>query len=273
VSEQTVHIVDDLNAASGAQSVDRALRVLDAVAERPGTAAGLATLTGLPRPTVARLLNVLQQRRYVQRRENGIWEIGSKVVSLAARWYEQVGLARLAQPELERLAERFQESAYICVRDGLSSLCVAGVESPRSVRFSLSIGARTQLHAGAINEVLLAFSPPAVIDQLIGEGLPLLTPKTLTSPESLRERLAAIRARGWWETDGEADEGVTSIAAPILGSGGHFEASLGVSGPTGRLEKVGRGAIQRDVIETAARLTELLGGRPSTQQPSSGAAA
>jgi IclR family transcriptional regulator, acetate operon repressor len=106
-----------------------------------------------------------------------------------------VGLPSLCQDELDRLANTFCESAYLCIRDGLQGLCVAGVESSRAVRFSLSIGARTQLHAGAINEVLLAHSPAWVVEALLAKGLPQLTSKTIVSREVLEHRLAEIRAR------------------------------------------------------------------------------
>ncbi|HVQ51188.1 MAG TPA: IclR family transcriptional regulator C-terminal domain-containing protein, partial [Mycobacterium sp.] len=48
------------------------------------------------------------------------------------------------------------------------------------------------IHAAASGKALLAFSPPTVIDRVIGAGLPAFTPHTITSPDVLRQKLTTI---------------------------------------------------------------------------------
>ena len=65
------------------QSVERAFAVLNAVAARPAGVTALAERLGLPKSTVARLLDALERLGAVER--DGLrWRIGPAVATLAS---------------------------------------------------------------------------------------------------------------------------------------------------------------------------------------------
>lgn len=237
----------------GARSLERALSILDAVAEQPARVPDVASRLQIPRPTVIRMLGVLERRRYVTRAPDGTYGLGTRPLELTARWNEQIGLTRLVSDALDGLVARYQETAFVCVRDGTESLCIAGRESGRAVRFGLSIGARTALHAGAFSKVLLANAPARVIDEVIAAGLTRFTARTITEGPLLLENLAQIRRDGFAETNGEADEGVTGLAAAIATADGEALA-IGVALPTHRAGPDVKRAIRRSLIDAAHEL-------------------
>ncbi|WP_433138742.1 helix-turn-helix domain-containing protein [Actinomadura nitritigenes] len=64
------------------QSVQRALRLLEAVADEPGAPAKkLARVTGLPLPTAYHLLRTLAHENYL-RTERGGWHLGTEIKRL-----------------------------------------------------------------------------------------------------------------------------------------------------------------------------------------------
>jgi DNA-binding IclR family transcriptional regulator len=236
----------------GAQSLERALAILNAVAEQPGRPPQLAARLEIPRPTVIRILRVLERHRYVAR-GNGAYVLGTRALELSARWNEQVGVVRLVSPALDELVAHFQETAFVCIRDGTESLCIAGRESSRAVRFGLSIGARTALYAGAFSKVLLAYAPPHVVDEVIAHGLERLTARTITDPAQLRANLRKIRRERFAETNGEADDGVTGLAAAIPTADGEAIA-IGVALPTLRAHADVKKEIRATLVDMARGL-------------------
>jgi DNA-binding IclR family transcriptional regulator len=51
-------------------------------------------------------------------------------------------------------------------------------------------------HATAVGKALLAWSDPAVVDEVIDAGLGVIGPNTVTDPVQLRRELSLIRANG-----------------------------------------------------------------------------
>jgi DNA-binding IclR family transcriptional regulator len=246
---------------SGTRSIERFLRVLHAIADEPQGAAELSRKLDLPRPTLARFTSLLEKHRYVTRTEGGLYRLGTRPIELSARWREQTRLPELCDPYLRALVNRFQETARVCVRDGLESLCVSGLESPRAIRFSLTLGARTALHAGGFNKTLLTFAPQSVIDAVLSAPLIAFTRSTITDPQILAEELETIRRRGYGESHGEMDEGVFAVAAPIRDASGAVEAVIGVAGVDSRLTPALLKALREEAIAAAGSISAELGAR------------
>ena len=246
---------------SGTRAIERCFAVLDAVAERPATAGKLSQLLELPRPTVARLLRVLEGHGFVVADDHGVFKLGTRPVELAGLWRTQSGPALIAEPYLRQLSNRSGESAYLCVREGFDSVWIAGFESTRAVRFSVPIGQRiSSLHAGGFHKTLLAFAPQSIIDAVLHEPLPRFTENTIVDPERLAQELERIRIRGLGESFGEVDEGVWSIAAPVRDAAGAVGV-VGVGVPEARASDDALQTIRRYVIETAALISQALGFR------------
>jgi len=149
------------------QVIDRALAILEVLAD-DGPALTLAELAGrirLPKSTVLRLLNVLQQHRLVARdSRSGNYRLGLKLMELGTSAASQLDFVERARPHLNRLMATTGETVFLSVLDGTDALVVDRVESARTIRVPLSAGGRAPAYCTANGKALLAFLPEAEID-------------------------------------------------------------------------------------------------------------
>ncbi len=237
--------------------LDRAAAVLEAVGGGARTFTEVAAATGLPRPTVHRLLRALVALGFLSRPDGRGYGPGPRLLRLAASALGEPPLRDLARPALERLARETGESAQLYVRAGDRRICVDAVESRHELRTIVEVGASLPLTAGSAGKVFLAWAEDA--ERLVGRAEPL-TPATPTG-ERLRRELRAIRRRGWAASAGERQPGVGSVSVPVFGPRGEVVAAVSISGPVGRVGPAAARRFADAVLRAARRIEAAIGGR------------
>jgi DNA-binding IclR family transcriptional regulator len=215
----------------GVRSVGRALEILALLGDRPAglTLRDAVAATGLPKTTVLRLLQTLEQHGL-------LWNVGSQtyvpgpaLLHLADAatdvWRLRPDLAQM----LEDLAIECHETVNLWVRRGLRRVCVAQAQANRSLRHVIRVGDELPLDSGASSKVLLT----ALSDEAIGDVAAASLRGTATV-ENLRAWAAAATERGWAISHGEREEGLSAVAVPVRSAGGAAVATLVLSGPTVR---------------------------------------
>ncbi len=249
------------------QSLERGFAVLLAFDEERTnpTLAELATATGLSRPAVRRLLLTLQRMGYVAN-EGTRWSLTPRVLTIGQHYTATKAMIELAQPHLLRLAEQTGESASLAELDGHDVVYVARVPVRRIMSINVAVGTRVSAHATSMGRVLLAWAGPERVSRFLEEG-PLRphTARTVTDPVELREALAVVREQGWSMVDGELEEGLLSVAAPVRDRSGAVVAALASSTSAGRLapERLRTETVPL-VLETAAAISGELGYRDAS---------
>lgn len=196
----------------------------------------IARSAGLSPSTTHRLLSALCDEGFLaQDPATERYRLGPAVLVLGQRAAEQAGFDR-ARPVLAALAEETGESASLSVRSGRQVLVVMLVPSRQPLRFDHGVGSTIAIHASAMGKVMLAFDPSGTTPDGPFERF---TARTITSAKKLAAELAEIRRRGWAVNDAERYDGVTGVAAPVLGANGIVTAAIGVQGPTARIEALG----------------------------------
>ncbi|MPY85835.1 MAG: hypothetical protein GEV00_21670 [Actinophytocola sp.] len=89
--------------------------------------------------------------------------------------------------------------------------------------------------------------------------LEAVTPKTLTDPDKLRAALDTVRKRGYAVNRCGWRPGVCGVAAPIRDHRGMVVASVGVCAPESRFTNLRVKRLTREVLTTAALISEQLG--------------
>lgn len=84
------------------------------------------------------------------------------------------------------------------------------------VNFSV-IGQRLPALASSSGLVQVAFLAPEERERIVEHGVDQLTPATVTDPDEIRRRLAAIRREGYVANDGFIHPAARGIAVPIHG--------------------------------------------------------
>jgi IclR family transcriptional regulator, acetate operon repressor len=220
--------------SGGVQSVSRALDLLEVVAQAGGQMAisEMATASGLPLPTIHRLVRTLVDRGYMRQLPNRRYTLGSRLIPLG----EVAGamLGTWARPVLENLVGELGETANLAVLDGDRVAYVAQVPSTHSMRMFTEVGRRVYPHCTGVGKAILSLLPDEQIRTLLGRtGMPAQTPHTLTDPATLLSAVRRIREEGYAMDEGEQEVGVRCVAVPVPSNGARM--AISVSGPAPRM--------------------------------------
>ncbi|WP_129843125.1 IclR family transcriptional regulator [Streptomyces sp. RFCAC02] len=250
------------SASGGVQSLERALVLLEHMADAGGETglSELAASSGLPLPTIHRLMRTLVATGYVRQHTNRRYALGPRLIRLgesAAR-----PLSTWARPHLARLVEGTGETANMALLDGDDVVYVAQVPTLRhSMRMFTEVGRRVLPHSTGVGKALLAGLPDAEVRALLARtGMPAATERTITSPDLFLAALREVRERGYALDDSEQEVGVRCIAVSVPDS--PTAAAISVSGPAGRVTDAAAETMVPLLREVARDLAAALDGRP-----------
>jgi IclR family pca regulon transcriptional regulator len=242
------------------QSLERGIAVIQAFShERPAlTLSEVARLTGITRATARRILLTLEEVGHV-RSDGRLFSLTPRVLTLGWAYLSSLNLWETAQPMMEELAQRTNESCSAATLDLPDVVYVARIPTRRIMTVSLGVGTRLPAYCTSIGRVLLADLPDAQLDAfLAGARLDRLTDRTITDPARLRAAIDAVRDRGWALVDQELELGLRSVAAPLR-AGGRTIAALNVAVAAPR---VGLGELRDEIVPelraTAKRISAAL---------------
>lgn len=251
-------------------SVHRTLGILEVVGSRGGASAKeIAEATGLPLPTVYRLIRELLDTEYlVHIKEEKRFELGYKLHQLGVSLHQQIGVPRQVRAEIAGLHHDLHCAAYLAIHRGAQIVVVCTADSPECPRLQpMEFGFHEAVHAHALGKILLAgMSEEQRFRHLDPEPMPSFGPGTLTTHAALAEQLESVAARGIaWEY-GEFQPGATCAAAAVRSGNGTVLGSVAVSAPDAVF--AGRQAeIEVALRETASRVSRFYrSGRTTTSE-------
>ena len=248
----------------GVQSVDRALSILETLAEDDEgyRLSDLAVRTGLSTSTVHRLLATLEKRRFVQfDHYESKWHVGARSFSVGATFARRRNFTAQAMPYLRKLRDQTRETANLAVVDDESIIVLTRIESREIMRSLTKVGGRVAMVASGVGKAVLATYPDEDVNAIIRrQGMPRLTEKSIVRPGELFRELEAIRRQGYAVDDEEARMGLRCVAAVVYSDCSEPLAAISVSGMTSRMTDDRLPTIGRTVREVAAELTVALGG-------------
>ena len=256
----------------GVQSVDRALHIIETLAEDDEgyRLSDLAVRTGLSTSTAHRLLTTLEKRRFVQfDRTESKWHVGAKSFAVGATFTRRRNFVAQATPYLRKLRDQTRETANLAVVDDESIIVLMRIESREIMRSLTKVGGRVAMVASGVGKAVLAtYSNEDVSAIIHHHGMPRLTEKSVVRPGDLFKELEKIRRQGFAIDDEEACMGLRCIAAVVYNDCAEPLAAISVSGMTSRVTEARVPDLGRTVREVAAELTIALGGVMPEAKPS-----
>jgi len=228
-------------------SVDRAIRILNAFEEAsaPLTLHDLSLRTGFYKSTILRLISTLIERGCILRLDNGTYQPGPTLAKWGRLYLASVRSETHITPLLEKLAEDTGESATFYARQSDETrICVARVDSNRSVRDHVRVGDIAPLGAGAGGKVLLRFAPAIC---------------KARRPEAMV--IVSIGGR---------DSEIAGLGTPVFGAGGALRGAMTVSGTVTRFTEAAIAKYARSLVTSAMDLTVLFGGDPQAHRAALG---
>jgi DNA-binding IclR family transcriptional regulator len=244
-------------------SVERVAVTLEVLAGAPEGVGvtKVAEVLGVHKATASRLLGTLALRGLVERDPTTrLYRLGAKLVSIAGGAVARLPIVSQAHAELEQLTALTSETSNLAVLDRFHVVYVDQVTPSESVVMASWVGRRSPAHASSSGKVLVAFGDERLREELLTRSLEALTPRTVTDPAKLRGLLSETRRRGWARSVGELEDGLVTIAAPVL-SDGRAVAAVSVSGPTYRIAPRDHARLTDHVLNAAAAIGHRVAGR------------
>lgn len=209
------------------------------------TGAEVAALTGLSRAAARRCLHTLTVLGYASV-SNGAYELTPAVLALGQAFLGGSSLAGIAQPVLERLCDRLQESCAVAVLDNEDIVFVARAASRRILSVEISIGGRLPAACTATGRVILACAGEEIRARFCARArLVRHTRRTIVDRTDLREEIERARVQGYAIVDQELELGLRSVAVPIRRRDGSVVAGLNAGVQAGRIDVR---TMQRDFV-------------------------
>lgn len=236
------------------KTLNRALDILFILTEADGalTVTEIAEKTEVPESTTYRLIQALEQKGVVHRHSGQI-SLGMRILDMAKTIYEQIDqdLLTHAQPIMEKLTNKIDETSILVVRRGNIGVTVHHVDGSHLIGFVVRNGRTHPLHLGASGKAILAYETKKYINRFIIENDP-------KHHEKLLEDLAQIRKDGYVKTTGEVDPDIVGISAPVFDRINRIVASISIVGPKDRFNESYTEKTISAVIESAKKLTTRL---------------
>ena len=143
----------------------------------------VARATGLTRAAARRFLLTLVKLGYVNFAD-GRFSLRPRVLELGYAYLSSLTLPEVAQPHMEALVAKVNESSSISVLDDLEVVYVVRVPTRRIMSITLSVGTRLPAYATSMGRVLLAHLPEDELEERLSRiEIRPLTARTVTDKD------------------------------------------------------------------------------------------
>lgn len=216
----------------------RAFAVLEQVVNAPGPMSldALTSALNLPKPTVFRIVKLLNDASLLRREPAGKrYTVGPRLTSFAVDLWRSDTLRLQWRRSLEDAVAEIGESCNLTLLENNQVLYLDRVETSHPLRLHLEAGTRVPLHCTASGKLFLSQMSVAEAKRALGpEPYQRFTSRTITGFAPLQAELAKVRKSGIGTHDSELFEDSVAIAVPVFGRGGAIFAAVAMHAPSSR---------------------------------------
>lgn len=250
---------EERHGTAGAQTLMRALDVLEAIAGGTVDLAALSARLGTTRTTTHRLASALVDRRYLNFAPRGGYSLGPKLLELGFQAQRDMPLRQVAHAHLVRLAERTHDTVQLGILDDGVVLYLDKVPGQRRFEIRSTIGDRHAVWSTGLGKALVLDMTEAhwtAFFDMSGAGGKRPTSK---ARQQWLERMRSYAQTGVaYDLDESAPE-LRCVAAPIRDASGAIIAALSVSSIAQYMQPERMQGLAKDVRATAAAISRALG--------------
>ncbi|MEK7737809.1 MAG: IclR family transcriptional regulator [Pseudomonadota bacterium] len=217
----------------------RAFRILEILAEsrRPLSLADIVDAIELPKPTVHRILQQLQESWLIARSVGSRhYECSSRVNRFSLNLMMNSGPAAERHAILRDLVEQIGETCNLTMLNGTEIVYIDRVETQWPLRVHLQPGSTVPLHCTATGKLLLSLLPKGKRDKLL-DTLPLraVAGNTITDRTALRREIEETRRRRIGINNQENLLGIIAVAVPVMLDRNRACAAIAAQAPVVRM--------------------------------------
>lgn len=232
--------------------------------ERHLTGAELSRRLGLPRASVFRILQTLEQLGFVERvGDTAHYKLGMAVLRLGFEYLASMELTELGRPILDELCNATGLSAHLVVRDGREVVFVGKSVGRSIMSNSIQVGARLPAHATVLGRVLMADLSAGELAELYHRvALSAFTEQTPTTITALKQLIDADAQQGYGVSQGGFESSISTIAAPVWDENHRVSAAISVAVPAQQVERGQLDELVAQVRSAAQRLSHRISHLP-----------
>lgn len=215
------------------EALAKGLRVLTQFSEHEPALrmADISERTGIPMPTLFRLVATLEDEGYLERTRDGAYRPDTRVLALGFAALHGSDLVQLAKGPLQSLADATKETVNLGTLTGDRVLYLVRLRNAELVTANIQVGSTLPAAYSSMGKLLLAHLDDeqfasVITSQSFTDGA---GPHAVRSKTTLLEQLAQIRARGYAVQDQEVAYGLRSIAGPVRDRTGNVVAAINVA--------------------------------------------
>lgn len=249
-------------------TIDKAGVVLRAVSElAPVTqTAPLEEHTGIPKPTLYRILRTLLERDMIQQDASGAYRIGGRVFALASRAFPRLGLDEGVRHALIDLGRKVHLAIHLSALRGDDLIYVDKIEADTPFYLQSAIGRHQAIHSSSIGKSVLANLPESRARRILERAdLVAMTPYTVTSVDAIMASLPGIRARGFARDDEEDELSTRAIGTCVRDGIGTVVGGVSIVAPTFQVDMAELEEQVPHLLDAARRIEEVISGPAVTQ--------
>lgn len=213
------------------QALQRMLAVIEALltSDEPRTAVAVEKKTGLPMPTVSRMLHSMVEEDLLHSTSQGTYRPGTRLISLASITMNSDDAYTKILHECQQLRDDVDETVSVHRRSGDQRVCFLEAQGTHPVRRVVPVGFSVPVHYGAAGACLLAgLTDDEVHSYLDATSFPTIGRQSTTT------MVDHVRKHGWVYACDTWFDGLSGLGVPIR-SEGRTTAVLSISGPSNRL--------------------------------------
>ncbi|WDL97624.1 IclR family transcriptional regulator [Alicyclobacillus sp. ALC3] len=217
----------------GIQAVEQGFTIVQAVSESrsPLSLTELSSQCGMSKSQLHRYLVSLCRLGLLTKGPDLRYSLGTEAIIIGLRASEQIDVRTLSESYLNRMNERFNETAALAVWSESGPFFIRWQESNRSVKIGIQVGSRVTLTSSATGMVFCAFMPRDRIQQLLA----VESAEAKVDRVQLEEDLQTIRETGYAVTEGGFIPGISAISVPVFNQFSQLAAALTLVGVVGVL--------------------------------------
>jgi DNA-binding IclR family transcriptional regulator len=253
-------------------SLDKAIDLLEHLHDAGATRGitEIAGALGVPKSSAHRLLKTLVRRGLAEQVAGGRYRTGPALIALGLGALEREPVVALARPVLEAEAAEIGETVFLTAPRGFAIVVLDKAEGQGFLRAAPRVGQVVPIAATAVGRLGMAFDPARF--PLDGHAPVAFTPHTQLDTFSLRAAVERARRDGFAVNRGEWIDGLSVVAAPVLGDGEPpaLHAALAIAASTARMDALGAERIAERAVRAARGISLRLAGRyPAWRRASS----
>lgn len=241
------------------RSIGRAIEVLDTFdGISPLSLKEISRRVRLPESTIFRVLLTLERHGYLEQQVDGTYRLGHKL--LFGWLVDRADAAReRARPEMERLANRFNETVSMAYLYNDRIHVIESKETFHEIRISNKPGRILPPNCSAMGKAITAFQSRALTDRILEVyGLTRRTDNTIVDRRQLFEEFGKIRSSAIAYDREESVTGAFCIGAAICPPNQHVVSAISVSTPVIRMTSELEGEIREALLNSASRIAGLM---------------